>query len=86
MLRTLCEVSRTPSSEDLLGEALRLLLAPEELQQRVMKANEDQGGHPLLGNDYLRAQADGGVAGDCSKYTSRCPRPFTEVCKSIHPF
>ncbi len=74
-LRLLCEVAETPSAEDLLGEALKLLLAPRE----VLAGHEAVADGMAGGGEYLRAQADGAIRRDCSRYRENCGIPLLEV-------
>ncbi len=78
-LKLLCEVARTPSSQDLLGEALQLLLAPRELLMEAAEEEGGGGGGCLASNVYLRAQASGAIRGDCSGYEPLCGVGLTEV-------
>ncbi len=60
-----------PQSEGLIGELLHLLLTPPEVLRNLPE--------PYLASDYIRAQVDGGLHGDCSEHQRRCPVSFFQV-------
>ncbi len=78
-LRLLCEVAETPSGSDLLGEALRMLLAPTEMLQGCLNMASDWRTVPSGAVEYLRAQVDGAIRGDCSHYRRECGVPLIQV-------
>ena len=67
----LCEVARTPHAEGLLGELLHVLLTP----RRILRSLPEH----FRSVDYVRAQMDGALHGDCEEYTRQCDWPMFEV-------
>ncbi len=67
-----------PQSEGLIGELLHLLLTPPEVLRNLPE--------PYLASDYIRAQVDGGLHGDCSEHQRRCPVSFFLVNASNFHF
>ncbi len=74
-LRTVCEVAMVPSSEGLMGELLHLLLTPRDVLPKL----------PAIyrANEYIQAQIDGGMHGDCSNYERKCGVSFFQVRRTL---
>jgi len=54
-----------------MGEFLHLLLTPRDILSRLPASYQ--------ANEYIRAQMDGAMHGDCSQHQRRCSVPFFEV-------
>lgn len=77
MLKTLCEVAKTPQNDDgLLGDFVNLLLAPSHILDS--SSAED--------SDFLEAQRHGHFLQDCSKYEQFCPFSLFTVSFKIFYF
>merc|ERR1711971_772548 len=75
ILRSLCEVARTPQNQDgLFGDFINLLLAPSYIL--------DQPSESVQESDYLEAQRTGHFLQDCSRYERSCPMSLFE-CDEI---
>ena len=72
ILRSLCEVARTPQNQDgLFGDFINLLLAPSYILDQPSESFKD--------SDYLEAQRTGHFLQDCSRYERSCPMSLFEV-------
>ena len=75
MLRSICEVAKTPSHDNgVMGDIVNLLLSPMQLDDRLREEefrNSD--------SDYVKAQLSGKLRGDCSQYHQGCQIPMFEV-------
>ena len=70
VLRAICEVARTPLTDDgLLGEVISLMLTPLQHEITAIQGN----------SDYIKAQHRGRVTHDCSPYQQHCGMSFFEV-------
>jgi len=75
ILRSLCEVARTPQNQDgLFGDFINLLLAPSYILDQPSESFKD--------SDYLEAQRTGHFLQDCSRYERSCPMSLFE-CDEI---
>ncbi len=68
-------IVQVPNSEGLIGELLHLLLTPKDVLLKLPPAYRS--------NEYIQAQVDGGVHGDCANYQRRCPVSFFQVRRSL---
>ena len=70
VLRAICEVARTPLTDDgLMGDFINLLLTPLQHEITAIQA----------GSDYIKAQQRGRMTHDCSSYQKLCGVSFFEV-------
>ena len=70
VLRAICEVARTPLTDDgLLGDFINLILTP--LQYEIIAVQNN--------SDYIKAQHRGKTTQDCSPYQMHCGMSFFVV-------
>merc|ERR1719474_1561411 len=75
LLRAMCEASATPlHDEGLLGDAVNFLLtanyATEETDEKF--------------KEYVAAQAQGQLKGDCTQFNANCPISFFKIIDTNH--
>ena len=71
ILRAICEVARTPRTEDgLMGEVINILFNPLQHLHEI----------PISGDsDYIKAQQIGRWTQNCTQYQTQCSVTFFEV-------
>ena len=75
MLRAMCEMSAVPLHADgIVGEALAAVLTPVHVVDQLAGVEGDD-----LGVDYVAAQRDGRLYGDCTAYHAGCDVSIFEV-------
>ena len=76
VLRAICEVARTPLTDDgFLGDFINLLLTPLQHDITVIQGNS---------SDYIKAQHRGRMTHDCSSYKKLCGISFFEVSWNLN--